>query len=559
MKASLVPLNPVVGDVESNGAMIERAVAEHADADLIVLPELCLAGYPPRDLLLHAAFIDRCESEIDRLASSMPDGPTVIVGVPLRHATRPSAVTNSLVVLKNGARVARYDKQLLPTYDVFDEWRYFVPGDQPVVVDIAGERVGLSICEDLWEGVDAGTESRYAGEADPIETLVRAGATVIVNTSASPFVSGKHDRHHAIVTAHAERYGISILSVNQAGANDDLVFDGAALAHHAGGTIGENRRWTGEPLTIDTASETIVQRVSVNGARELVEALTVGVRDYANKCGFTTACLGLSGGIDSAVTAAIAARAIGGSKVIGVAMPSKYSSTHSIEDAHDLAGRIGCRCWDAPIKGPFEGFRNTLDQLFTELGHKPLAQEHPDLTEENLQSRVRGTMMMAVSNRTGALLLTTGNKSELAVGYSTLYGDMNGGLAVLSDLLKKDVYAIARYMNAHHLDLGFGRSPIPEATITKPPSAELAPDQKDEDTLPPYDVLDEIVRRRIEHRESPRHIIDATGFDADTVARICRLIAINEYKRKQLAVGLKLTPVAFGRGRRMPLAGRTAE
>ncbi len=559
MKIALVPINPTVGDLDGNARLIRTAAETHSESDLVVFPELCLAGYPPRDLLLHPSFIDRCEASVDELAAALTEGPPVVIGAPLRSTQRPGAATNSLVVLHKGERLTRYDKRLLPTYDVFDEWRYFVPGDRAVVIDLAGERVGLSVCEDLWGGADAGAESRYAREPDPIAELVRAGATVVLNPSASPFVSGKHDRHHDIVATHAARHGVPVLSVNQLGANDDLIFDGAAIAHHAGGMLAENPRWSGEALVVETGSDTVVQRSPTGGASELTEALTLGVRDYARKCGFNAVCLGLSGGIDSAVTAAIAARAVGGSKVIGVAMPSKYSSTHSIEDAYDLAGRIGCDCRKAPIKRPFEGYRETIDTLFGKLGHKPLAQEHPDLTEENLQSRVRGTMMMAVSNRTGALLLTTGNKSELAVGYSTLYGDMNGGLAVLSDLLKKDVYAIARYLNAHHHELGFGRPPIPESTITKPPSAELAPDQKDSDSLPPYDVLDEIVRRRIEQRESPEQIEAETGFDRETIDRVCRLIAVNEYKRKQLAVGLKLTPVAFGRGRRMPLAGRASD
>ncbi|MEO0632341.1 MAG: hypothetical protein AAFY46_16680, partial [Planctomycetota bacterium] len=262
---------------------------------------------------------------------------------------------------------ARYDKRLLPTYDVFDEWRYFVPGGRPVVIDVVGQRVGLSICEDLWGGIDAGAQSRYADESDPIAQLIDAGATVIVNPSASPFVSGKHERHHAIVSECANRHGVSVLSVNQFGANDDLVFDGAALAHIASGLIGENARWSGDALTVNLNSNDVVQRATINDACELVEALTLGVRDYMNKCGFSTACLGLSGGIDSAVTAAIAARAVGGSHLIGIAMPSKYSSTHSIEDAYDLAGRIGCRCHKAPIRDPFEGYRGVLDTLFGKL------------------------------------------------------------------------------------------------------------------------------------------------------------------------------------------------
>ncbi|MEO1718440.1 MAG: NAD(+) synthase, partial [Planctomycetota bacterium] len=465
MRAALIPINPKVGDVRGNAALIERAAAKHRDADVIAFPELCLAGYPPRDLLLHESFIDQCEHEVDRLAAALRDAPPVILGTPLRHGSRPGAVTNSLVVLHNGARIGRYDKRLLPNYDVFDELRYFVPGDRAVVVDIAGERVGLSVCEDLWGGVDAGTQSRYRGEPDPISGLVAAGATVVINASASPFVTGKQRRHRSIVSSHAERHGVVILSINQHGANDDLIFDGAALAQRAGQTIGENERWSGKPLVVDTASEPLAAPAAMSDDLELVEALTLGVRDYARKSGFTSACLGLSGGIDSAVTAAIATRALGGADIIGVAMPSKYSSSHSVEDAHDLARRIGCACWDAPIAGPFEGYRSTIDKLFEQMSHAPLAAQRPDLTEENLQSRVRGTLMMAVSNRTGALLLTTGNKSELAVGYSTLYGDMNGGLAVLSDLLKKDVYAIARVMNANHAELGFAEPPIPESTI----------------------------------------------------------------------------------------------
>ncbi|MEM9663123.1 MAG: NAD+ synthase [Planctomycetota bacterium] len=553
MKAALVPLNPTVGDVEGNSALIESAVMAHRDADLVVLPELCISGYPPRDLLLHGAFIDRCEHAADRLASGLPKGPAVVIGAPLRHAERADAITNSLIVLSNGRRAARYDKRLLPNYDVFDEVRYFEQGSQPVVVEVAGERIGLSVCEDLWGGVDAGAQNRYAGRADPIGELVAAGATTIVNPSASPFVAGKYGHHRSIVASYASRHGVAVLSVNQHGANDDLIFDGAALANRGGSPIAENTRWSGEALVLDTSAASETEQVPPHEARELIEALTLGVRDYARKSGFASACLGLSGGIDSAVTAAIAARALGGSHVLGVAMPSKYSSQHSIDDAHDLARRLGCSCQDAPIGGPFEGFRGTIDPLFERMGQRPLAQSRPDLTEENLQSRVRGTMMMAVSNRTGALLLTTGNKSEIAVGYSTLYGDMNGGLAVLSDLYKRDVYAIAKLMNDQFAELGFSTPPIPESTIDKPPSAELAPDQKDEDSLPPYDTLDEIVRRKIEGRESASEIVRSTGFDAALVRRICRLIDINEYKRKQLAVGLKVSRVAFGRGRRMPL------
>lgn len=558
MKIALAPINPTVGDLAGNAELIAQASERHATADLVVFPELCLCGYPPRDLLLHESFIAACENEIDRLADRLRGGPAVVIGAPLKHPGRAASVTNSLVVLGGGKRVARYDKRLLPTYDVFDEWRYFVPGREPMNFDVAGTRVGLSICEDLWGGIDAGTQSRYADDADPIADLAAAGANVILNPSASPFVVGKHDRHREIIAAQARRHGIPVLSVNQLGANDDLVFDGAAIATRPDGASVESRRWTGEPIIFDTDKATPgTTTANADAIADCCEALTLGVRDYAHKCGFTSACLGLSGGIDSAVTAAIAVRALGAKRVTGVMMPGKYSSTHSIEDARDLSARLGCDISEAPITEPFEGFRQRLDRLFAFIGRRPLGRELPDLTEENLQSRIRGTLMMAVSNRTGAMLLTTGNKSELAVGYGTLYGDMNGGLAVISDLYKREVYDLARHLNANHAKLGFDSPPIPESTITKPPSAELAPDQKDEDSLPPYHVLDEIVRRRVELRESREQIERATGFDREQIDEACRLIGINEYKRFQLAIGLKLRPVSFGPGRRMPLAARS--
>lgn len=565
MKIALVPINPVVGDVEANAEQIADAVRRLPACALAVFPELCVAGYPPRDLLMQAGFISACQRAVERLAERLSGGPATIIGAPLTHPGGGPAITNSLVLLRDGRIDNRYDKRLLPTYDVFDEQRYFIAGKAPTVIEHAGRRIGLSICEDLWGGIDANATHRYTDQPDPIADTASLGVDVIISPSASPFVAGKDSTHHDIVRTHAQRHRVPILSINQHGANDDLIFDGEAIAiDSSGARLALSPRWSGEPVVVDLDAPPVPQQAGQTTGlsgdhtnRDLIEAITIGVRDYARKSGFESACLGLSGGIDSAVTAAIAARAIGAGNVLGVAMPGKYSSDHSITDAHDLAARLGCRCFDAPIAEPFDGFRERLDILFADLGERTLGRNMPDITEENLQSRVRGTLMMAVSNRTGALLLTTGNKSELAVGYGTLYGDMNGGLAVISDLLKQEVYAVARALNDHHAQFGFDRPPIPESTITKPPSAELAPGQTDQDSLPPYDVLDEIVRRRVELRQSQDEIEAATGSDRETIDRMCRLIAINEYKRFQLAIGLKLKSVAFGPGRRMPLAARS--
>jgi NAD+ synthetase len=559
VKIRLAPLNPTVGDLDGNARLILDAAREALHTDLLVLPELCLCAYPPRDLLLADSFIAACAERIDRLARELPPHLAVAVGAPLPHPDRSGGVTNSLVVLHGGRAIARHDKRLLPTYDVFDEDRYFTPGHAPVIAEVAGERVGLTLCEDLWRGEDAGAAGRYAGAPDPVADLAHAGATVIINPSASPFVAGKHGRHRAIMAAHAARHGIPVLSINQLGGNDDLIFDGAADAVDRDGRLCRHTdRFSGLTLDIDTRALSPAAPQPADETDALARALILGVRDYARKCGFGSACLGLSGGVDSALTAVIAACAIGPSNLLGVAMPGPFSSDHALTDARDLAERLGCRFIVAPINAPFEGLRAGIDPLFRELDLPTLGAAMPDLTQENLQSRLRGTLMMAVSNRTGTLLLTTGNKSELAVGYSTLYGDMNGGLAVISDLVKGRVYELARRFNERHADFGLAVPPIPVSTIDKPPSAELAPGQLDQDTLPPYDVLDEIVRRHVEERQAADRIAAETGFDPGLVRRMTRLIAINEYKRKQLAIGLKVTPVAFGRGRRMPLAASTA-
>ena len=525
---------------------------------MIVLPELALCGYPPKDLLLEPAFIDACETGTREIGKQHSEGITVVFGVPLRHAEHAGTLTNSLVAFCDGKRVARYDKRLLPTYDVFDEDRYFRAGSTPAVIEVDGLKIGLSICEDLWKGIDVGRGDRYEGVADPVEELVGAGAQVIVNPSASPFVLGKHDRHLAILSQHAKRHGVPVLAVNQLGGNDDLIFDGSAWAVDTSGRLAvAGERFAEKLVLVETDSLDHAQPIQddhAHGPSAVIEALTLGVRDYAKKTGFRGVCLGLSGGIDSALTAAIAVRALGAGHVTGIAMPGKYSSQHSIDDAKDLADRLGCAFAIVPIEKPFAGFGAALDPMFDAFGHRKLGESLPDLTEENLQSRVRGTVLMALSNRSGDLLLTTGNKSELAVGYCTLYGDMNGGLGVLGDVPKTLVYDICRELNANHTRYGFGREPIPERTITKPPSAELAPNQVDQDSLPPYEVLDEIVRRHVEERQSAERIIEECGFDAPVVRKMVRLIAINEYKRKQTPVTLKVTGVAFGPGRRVPIA-----
>lgn len=567
MRLALAQVNPTVGDIAGNAALIERTIgdAKNRGVDLLVFPELVVCGYPPRDLLHHEGFVEACERESKRIGTTCTRGITVVLGLPLRLERGTVAVggglalANSLVVYRDNEQIAYYDKRLLPTYDVFDEDRYFEPGDRAVVIDVAGERVGLAICEDLWQAKDAGFGSAYAGAPDPIEELAKAGARTVVVPSASPFVLGKGTRHREIVRAHATRHRLTMASVNQVGGNDDLIFDGHACVIGPDGSLLAAARGFREQLLVLESDATRFGEVDdpvvmADPHRLLFDALVLGVRDYCRKTGFTKAVIGLSGGIDSALTAAIGAAAMGAENILGVMMPGPYSSGHSLRDARDLGERLGVKAVSAPIGPGHNGIGGVLDAVFGEIGESALGETRPDLTEENLQSRVRGAMIMAVSNRTGAIVLTTGNKSELAVGYCTLYGDMNGGLAVLSDVPKTRVFSLSRWMNEHWESLGFAKPPIPENTIAKPPSAELAPDQKDSDSLPDYVVLDEIVDRHVERKQSAATIVSETGFDEAEVARICRLIDRNEYKRRQMATGLKVTGVAFGPGRRVPIA-----
>ncbi|MFN8817248.1 MAG: NAD+ synthase [bacterium] len=577
MRVALCRTNPTIGDLDANAAEIlaQARAAADAGADLAVFPELALTGYPPKDLLLSPGFLHACQTAADRLIAAAPAALTIVFGAPVpvqpsAHPPHPAqGLFNALIAARGGATLAVYRKRLLPTYDVFDEDRYFIPGPGPVVISVptaAGPpvRVGLSICEDLWRGEDVGFSQRYLDAPDPLAELVRppadpaAGAQLIVNPSASPFVLGKSARHRALVQRHAATHRLPILAVNQLGGNDELIFDGAAFGFDAAGRpLAAAAPFTAQPQLVDVPlpghpSPTASPAIDLPPAEDLLfAALVTGIRDYARKTGFRSAVLGLSGGIDSAVTAVLAAAALGPANVVGVAMPSRYSSPGSITDAHALAQRLACPYHLLPIDSAVTALEGITAPVF--------AGRPPDVTEENLQSRVRGTLLMALSNKFGHLLLTTGNKSELAVGYCTLYGDMNGGLAVLSDVTKHWVYRLANWLNANWAALGIptlAAPPIPHDTITKPPSAELRPNQTDQDSLPPDPVLDELIERYVERHQPVPEILAEMAYDHAVLRRMIRLIDLAEYKRKQAPIGLKITGVAFGSGRRMPIAQR---
>ncbi|MEM8873990.1 MAG: NAD+ synthase [Planctomycetota bacterium] len=549
MRLALAQINPTVGDLPGNVAKHADCIQRAADAGatLVVFPELSLTGYPPKDLLLKTEFIDAQLDALGELAG-MSNGIAALVGYAERNTApigRP--LHNAVALLAHGKIESRHFKTLLPTYDVFDESRYFEPGPNDernnivTVNDSRGEDtpVGVSICEDLWN--DERLIPRRLYHSNPIRDLHAAGASLMVNASASPFVVGKHDFRRELFAAQVKDVGRPLVYVNQVGGNDELVFDGNSLAIDAAGNIiAQAKDFEEDLLIVDLDTGDYRNELHSTGIESIRRALVLGLRDYVHKCGFEKVVIGLSGGIDSAVTAALAVEAFGPKAVTGIALPSRYSSGHSVIDAEVLADNLGMPFHIVPIKPMHNAYAEAIDPLFKVQG----------LTEENLQARIRGATLMAHSNETGALLLTTGNKSELAVGYCTLYGDMCGGLAVISDVPKTDVYALARHINEHA-----GRELIPENTITKPPSAELRPDQLDTDSLPDYDVLDDILERYVED-DAPIADIIAAGHDAEIVQRIIRLVDINEYKRRQAAPGLKVTSRAFGFGRRMPIAQR---
>jgi len=560
MIIALAQLNPTVGDLAGNSEKIIHAInqARSQGAELVVFSELTISGYPPRDLVNVEDFVSRCADAIKAIGESHTKDIAVIIGTPLPAETDgPSGIANSLVVYQNNQYLGYYDKRLLPTYDVFDEDRYFTPGSQSTVITINGLKIGLAICEDLWKGGDAGFSERYNNEPDPVDDLIDNGAQIIIAPSASPFVLGKNHKHLDILSKHAKKHQVPIISVNQVGANDDLIFAGqSAAVDQQGRVCAQAKMFDNDLLLVDTESLVPTKSKQLDDEQIIIEALTLGIHDYVTKCGFSKVCLGLSGGIDSAIVATLAARALGPENVLGVSMPGNFSSEHSKTDAFDLADNLGMNCISMPIESGFQGVCESINPAFRSINQSTLGESLPDVTQENLQSRIRGTMMMALSNRTGALVLTTGNKSEIAVGYCTLYGDMNGGLAVIADLPKTMVFQVSRYLNKQFSNLGFRSAPIPTNTIEKPPSAELAPNQLDSDSLPDYDILDQIIHRHIEGHQSAQRIIRETGFDSQVVNRICKLIDRNEYKRQQMAVGLKVTSKAFGPGRRMPIAQR---
>ena len=542
MKIGIAQINPVVGDFPGNAKRILAAYRECLDAgaDLVLTPELSLAGYPPRDLVFKSQFVPKCLQALDYLAGESRAVPLLIGYVDRHYPTRPGKpFRNAVAWLESGKILHRVWKTLLPTYDVFDERRYFEPGESCVPIHWNGLRLGLTICEDIW------TEEylqRPFYDRDPVDELAAQGIDLLINVSASPFHLGKPALRRAMIGGIAHRIQTPVVYCNTVGANDQLVFDGHSLVAAANGRIATQLPgFTATCRVVDPfpTCENDVPLADCEPA-DLYQALVLGVRDYVTKCGFAGVCLGLSGGIDSALTAVIAVAAVGPENVRGLTMPSPYSSRGSVEDSFALARRLGMRCDEVSIGAAFAAVKATMASLF--------AGQPEDVTEENMQARIRGLLLMALSNKEGRLLLTTGNKSELAVGYCTIYGDMCGGLAVISDLPKTRVYQVARWINRD-------REVIPWNSIRKPPSAELRPDQKDQDTLPPYEILDAILELYIEHHCSSEEII-ARGFEENTVRWVQRRVDLNEWKRHQAAPGLRVTSKAFGIGRRMPIVQR---
>ena len=541
MNIAISQINTTVGDFDGNSDKIVDAWrhADEAGAELLVLPELALCGYPPRDLLAKPAFLRQNQVALDRLAKRGGRAVAVVGYASVNETNSGRPARNSAAVLRDGQVAALRHKTLLPTYDVFDEDRYFEPATDNTPVEILGKKIGITICEDIWNDEVFLNDRRYG--RSPTDELTGGGAELLLNLSASPWNLGKEHSRHVLLSQLSTKAGCPVVYCNLVGGNDELVFDGGSQYYNGHGVLGASGAMFAEDLLlVDT--ETIVPKSSdTSGDDEKIhKALSLGVREYLHKCGFASAVIGLSGGIDSAVTAAVAVDALGAENVRGVAMPSQYSSQGSLEDAEHLANALGIQYDVVPIEPVFEQLKSQLREIFEGLNE--------DTAEENMQARIRGNILMSMSNKFSSLLLTTGNKSELAVGYCTLYGDMCGGLAVISDLPKTKVYSLAKWINRDH-------EIIPESTLTKPPSAELRPGQVDQDSLPPYDMLDSILEAYVVDGQDAEAII-ASGHDKATVERIIRLINLNEYKRRQAAPGIKITSKAFGVGRRIPVAKR---
>ncbi len=539
MNIGIAQTNSVIGDFPGNVKRLLAAYREcqEAGADLVITPELSLVGYPPRDLVFKSQFVPKCLQALDYLAGEVREIPLLVGYVDHHHPTHPGKpFRNAVAWLETGKIHHRVWKTLLPTYDVFDERRYFEPSESCEPIHWNGHRIGVTICEDIW------TENflqRPFYDRDPVSELTAKGVDLILNLSASPYHLGKPLLRRAMIGGIARKAKVPVVYCNAIGANDQLVFDGHSIVATANGRIATQLGGFAETCCVVDPFSAVENDVPLAGcdSEQLYNALVLGVRDYVTKCGFSSVCLGLSGGIDSALTATIAVDALGPENVRGLTMPSPYSSRGSVDDSFALAKNLGIRCDEISIGNAFAAIKETMQPIFS---GKP-----EDVTEENMQARIRGLMLMALSNKENHLLLTTGNKSELAVGYCTIYGDMCGGLAVISDLPKVRVYEVSRWINRE-------REIIPWNTIDKPPSAELRPDQKDQDTLPPYEILDGILELYVENQLSADEII-SRGFEESTVRWVQRRVDLNEWKRHQAAPGLRVTSKAFGIGRRMPI------
>jgi NAD+ synthase (glutamine-hydrolysing) len=548
VKIALGQINPTVGDFSGNRSKIIdfSRRAQSSGAGLILFPELSVCGYPPRDLVERPSFVARNRETVEQIAAETR-GIAVICGlVTPAHSETGKSVMNSAALLQDGKVAFLQSKMLLPTYDVFDEMRNFAPAKSQDLFSFCGNRMALTICEDAWNDKLFWPKRLYT--VDPIDALIRAGGDFVLNISSSPFWIGKRELRRDMLASIARHHKVPVAMVNQVGGNDSLVFDGSSIVlNPEGNIVAQGRSFEEDLIYFDSGSQ---EKTLTGDLHEQIEgeeasvyaALVLGTRDYIRKCGFQKAIIGLSGGIDSALTAVIAADAVGPENVIGIGMPGPYSSPGSIDDARALAGNLGIRFELLSINCVYEAYRQTLQNVF--------AGQKEDVTEENIQSRARGTLLMAMSNKFGAIVLSTGNKSELGVGYCTLYGDMVGGLAVISDVPKTLVYQLSRYVNSR-------RPLIPQATLEKPPSAELRPDQRDSDSLPPYEILDAVLEDYVEAAHSVERIAADHGFDIEVVRRVVRMLDRAEYKRQQAAPGIKISPKAFGYGRRFPIAAKS--
>ena len=551
MKIALAQLNYIIGDFEGNLSKITSAVADASSsgAELVVFSELSICGYPPLDLLEREEFIHTCVQSIEKLATLVDPATGVLVGGPEFNPNRDGKLLfNSAFFLYEGKVQQVFRKSLLPTYDIFDEYRYFEPNRDFRILEFNNRKLAITICEDLWDEQPFDNEFSRSRlyTSNPLEELSVFKPDVIINMAASPFSQGKTEVKQSIFTGKARRYALPVLYCNQVGAQTELIFEGGSLAIHPSGRVAAKLPYFREDILICDLEELIESEphpspgVIPDRIESMADALICGIKDYFGKLGFRTATLGLSGGIDSAVTLALAAKALGPENLHVLLLPSQYSSDHSVNDSVQMAENLGIKYNILPIESLFNEFRETLQALFEDLPE--------DIAEENIQARIRGTLLMALSNKFGNILLNTSNKSETAVGYGTLYGDMSGGLSVLGDVYKTDVYLLALYLNQ---DLEM----IPANIISKPPSAELKPDQKDSDSLPPYDVLDQILEAYIE-RQLPVEKVEALGFDPKLVNRVIKLVNMNEYKRYQTPPILRVSSKAFGIGRRLPLVAR---